>query len=188
MPSNNFVSEEQVKLYQGFVKGIREDLGRNVTLHIPGARKDCPNCLWDPVNRRSTGMYSPRAPFPTVTDNNGKTVTAPKPFTGGVCPVCNATGQVAEQTTKVVQCLIRYLKTDQQRYLVQGIEAQSDFRLKADIKFEQDFKNARFIEIDGIPTEKTVINRGGLRTLIQIIVFCKRSEWPPGFKKNVSAF
>lgn len=186
--ANNFVTEEQIKLYKGFVKGIREDLGRNVILHIPGPPKKCPNCLWDPVNRRSTGMFSPLSPFPTVTDHNGNSITGAQEFRGGICPVCNATGQTTTETTKVVQCGIRYLKSDHKRYIIQGIEAQNDFRLKADIKFESDFNAARIIEVDGIPTEMTVLNRGGLRDLIQIIVFCKRSEWPPGFKKDVSRF
>lgn len=181
----NFVTEDQIKQFKGFVKGIREDLGRDVVLHIPGAKKKCPNCLWDPVNRRSTGMYSPITPFPSVTDYKGNTITAAIPFTGGTCPICNAVGQVSSETTKIVQCLIRYLKTDQKRYIIQGVEADNDFRLKADIKFEADFKTCRFVEVDGTPAEVTLINKGGLRDLIQIIVFCKRSEWPAGFKGDV---
>ena len=184
-----FVSEEQIKLYKGFVVGIREDLGRKVTLHIPGTALNCPNCLFDSVNKRSAGIYSPlTAQFP-VTDHNKNTVSAPKEFRGGICPVCNAAGKVTSgETTKVVQCLIRHLKTDQKRYIVQGIEAENDFRLKCDIKFRSDFEKARVVEIDGIPAEVSTIIPGGLRDLIQIKVFLKKSEWGPGKAKDVTRY
>ncbi len=182
----NFVTEEQIKQFKGFVKGIREDLGRDVILHIPGPKVKCPNCLFDPVNKKSTNVYSPSSPFPSTTNYNGQTITASIPFTGGLCPVCNGTGQTTTETTKIVQCLIRYLKARQRQFLIAGVETENDFRLKADIKFEADFNSARIIEVDGMPTEMTLLNRGGLRDLIQIIVFTKTSDWPAGYKKDVS--
>lgn len=184
-----FVSENQIKLYKGFVVGIREDLGRKVTLHIPGTPLNCPNCLYDSVNKKSAGIYSPLpAQFP-VTDHNGVSTTEAKEFRGGICPVCNDAGKVTTgETTKVVQCLIRSLKTDQKRYIVQGIEADNDFRLKCDIKFRSDFEKTRIVEIDGIPAEVSTIIPGGLRDLIQIKIFLKKSEWPPGTAKDVTRY
>ncbi len=183
----NFVSEEQIALFNNvYLPGIREDLGRNVTLHIPGPKSRCKNCIWDPINKRSTGMYSPASPFGTTTTHDGNTITAAIPFTGGLCPVCNGTGQNTSEITKIYKCLVRYLKSDQKRYIVQAVEAENDFRLKAHISAEPDFIAARFVEIDGIPAEVKVINRGGLRDISQIIIFLKRSEWPLGKKKDVS--
>ena len=177
--SNNFVTNEQIALYKTFVVGIREDLGRLVTLHIPGPKTKCPNCLWDSVNHKGANIYSPSIPYPT-------NIPGPKEFKGGVCPVCNGTGQFTTETTKQVQCLIRWLKVEQKRYLIQGIEAENDFRLKADIKYLNDFKNARKVEIDGVPAEVTTIIKKGLRDLIQIVVFLRKSDWLEGKKKDVS--
>lgn len=178
--SNNFVSEEQINLYKTFVKGIREDLGRIVTLHIPGPKQKCFNCSWDPINKKSTGMYVPQTPLPSG--------QAYKPFVGGICPICHGTGQFTTETTKQVQALIRWLRTDQKRYVIQGLEAENDFRIKCDIKYHDDFKNARIVEIDGISTEVTTIIKRGLRDLIQIVVFLKRSEFGPGKKTDVSKY
>lgn len=187
--SENFVTKRHKQLYKGFVEGIREDLGRAVTLHIPGAYKACPNCLLDPANKKSTGIYSPRANFPSTTTWEGTVITAPVPFTGGICPVCNGTGQVQVETTKVIQCGVRALKTDQKRYIIQGIEAENDFRLKADIKYYDDFRKARIIEIDGVPCESSTDPiKAGLGDLIQIKVFCKRSNWNAGRKLGVSNY
>ncbi len=181
------VKDAQIKQFSGFLKDIREDLGRNVTLHIPGAKKKCQNCLFDPVNKRSTGIYSPSDPFFPVINHVGKLISTSIPFIGGICPVCNGTGQTTQETTKVVKCLIKYLKARQREFMIYGVETENDFRLKADIKFENDFKNARIIEVDGVPTELTLLNRGGLRDLVQVIVFTKMSDWPEGKKKNVSS-
>lgn len=187
--TNIFVKPQHIALYQRFVPGIRSDLGRDVTLHIPGTKLNCPNCLFDAVNKRSTNIYSPKVNQFPVTDHNGVSQAASIEFRGGICPICNGTGSVTSgETTKLVQCLIRHLKTDQKRYLVQGHEAENDFRLKADIKFQADFENARFLEIDGIPAEVSTIIPAGLRDLIQIKIFCKKSNFPPGFVKDVTRF
>ena len=177
----NFVSEDQILLYKKFVFGIREDLGRYVTLHIPGPKVKCPNCIFDPVNRRSAGMFKADNPYPA-------NMPGPTPFTGGICPVCNGTGQYTTETTKIVQALIRWLKVDQKKYLIQGLELENDFRIKCDIQYLNDFKSARYVVIDGTPAEVTTIVKKGLRDLIQIVVFLKRSEWGPGQQKDVTKF
>lgn len=180
--AGNFVNSEQIALYQGFVKGIREDLGRFVTLHIPGPPVMCPNCLFDPINHKSAGTYSPRTPYPSGT------IPGPTYFAGGQCPICNGTGQFTVEITKSVLAGIRWLKTEQSRYLIQGLEANNDFRLKCDIQYFEDFKKARRVDIDGIPTEVQAITKAGLSKLIQIKVFCKRSEFNPGMKTDVTKF
>lgn len=173
----NFVTEDQIALYKGFVQGIREDLGRDVILHIPGPKVKCGNCLFDPVNKRSTNVYSPSVPYPA-------NQPGPTPFKGGNCPVCNGVGQYTTEVTKVVQCLIRWLKGKEKSYEAYGINDDNDYRLKADISFLADFRNARKVVIDGTPTEVTIILQRGLRDLIQIVVFCKMSEFNSG--KNPS--
>ncbi len=182
----NFVTEKQISDFKFYLKGIREDLGRFVTLHIPGPKLQCPNCLTDPINKRSTNVYSPRNPFPPTTTFQGVAITSPIPFTGGLCPVCNGTSLVGTETTRTYQCMIRYLKSKQKQFAIEGVETENDFRLKADISTEADFKAARTIEVDGIPVYVTVITRGGLRDLSQIIIFCKMSDWPGGKKVDVT--
>lgn len=186
--TNILVSNAQIAQYQYFVKSIRSDLGRNVILHLPGIKKSCQNCLWDPINKRSTGIYSPQTPFLATVDYHGNPIAGPVPFKGGICPVCNATGSTTTEVTKLVQCGIRYLKSEKKQYLMQGIVLNNDYRLNADIKYIADFEKARIIEIDGAPAEVTAINKGGMRDLIKILVFCKNSEWPEGMKKDVEKY
>ncbi len=177
------VSAQQIAIYKAVVIQLRSDLGRNVILHIPGPKSRCYNCLFDVINKRSTGIYSPQVPLPA-----GKVY---KEFKGGICPVCKGTGQVTTEIQKTVLCLIRSLKVTNKRYLVQGIEAENDYRLKTDIAFMQDFLNARIVVIDGIPAEVKTIVKSGLKNLIQIIIYLKRSEFNGGSNKanqDVSRF
>ena len=177
-----FINEQQIALFKFYVKGIRSDFGRSITLHIPGPKNDCPNCLFDPVNKRSTGMYKPKTPYPA-------SIPGPFNFVGGICPVCNGTGQYATEITKVIdKALIRALKVDQKKYLIQGLEAENDFRIKVDIKHIEDMKAARVVVIDGFPCEVTTIIKKGLRDLIQIVVYLKLSEWPTGRQEDVSRY
>lgn len=180
MATNIFVSPEQRQLYKTFVEGIRSDLGRNVILHIPGPKKRCPNCIYDPIAKKSTGMYQPQFPLPAGVVHI--------PFTGGTCPVCNGTGQYTTEVTKQVLAGIRWLKADQKRYVIQGLEAENDFRIKCDIKYYEDFKKVRIVDIDGIPAEVTSILKKGLGELIQIVVFLRKSEYNPGKKTDVSRY
>lgn len=179
-----FVQPRHFQLYKEFVEGIRSDLGRNITLYLPGDKRDCPNCLFDPINKKSTNVYSPKSPFPT--DINGG---ASQFFRGGVCPVCSGTGQVQSgQDSIIVNALIRWLKEEKQYKWIQGVHDVNDYRVKADIKFFENFKNARVVEIDGVPCEVTNIRKRGLGTLIQVEVILKKSEWPPGFKQDVTKY
>lgn len=177
------VSEEQIGIYRTTTQALVSDLGRNVTIYIPGPKKECWNCLIDPINKRSTGIYAPKPLLVPA----GQVL---KPFTGGICPVCNGTAQFTTQTSKVIKCSIRWLKAIQKGYVVQGFDAENDFKLKAPINNQADFENARYVEIDGVNCQVSAIVKRGLRDLIWINVWLKRSEWSSGSRgtQDVSKF
>lgn len=65
------------QLYQDGIDTIIFYLGRPCRFVMPGPRAQCPNCLFDPVAMRSSGVY------------NG---SGPRPFNRPPCPVCNRSG------------------------------------------------------------------------------------------------
>lgn len=172
------VQEEQIQLYKFYVPAIISDLGRNVELRIPGPKKKCFNCLYDSINQKSAGVYSPQTPVPT-----GSVLV---PFTGGICPVCNGTGKFTTQIIKIIKCGIRSLKDKEKSFAAQGFDENFDFRLKAPISAYDDFGNARVVVVDGIPCQVQSRIKKGLRDLIQVVVFVKVSDWPKGFAADVS--
>lgn len=175
------VPDEFITIYKSTLTAMREDLGRFVTLHIPGKKTRCPNCLFDPVNKRSSNVYSPRNPYPAG-------ISGPQEFKNTTCPICNGTGNVTTETTKSVKCLIRTLKKGEKDMEIYGQEDENFYQVKADIKYFNDFKNARIVEIDGVPTEVQRLAKRGLRDLVQVVAWCKISEWGPGKKTDVSRY
>ena len=185
--SNRLVNEGQIRQFKDYVRQIREDIGRNVILHLSATKVRCPNCLWSPIDHKSTNIYSPKLIPTGIKGYNGASVATP--FTGGLCPWCNGTGQVPQtEITKIVKCLVRWLNTGEERYLVQGIMAENDVRLKADIVYKNDFLNSRIVEIDGSPFQVKQIVPAGLRDLSYVKVFLQQSPWPAGKKKDVGQF
>lgn len=180
MATNILVSEDQKAQYRFFVEAIRSDLGRIITIRSLGPKFRCFDCLWDPINKKSAGIYSPQFPLPAGQVH--------RPFTGGICPICNGTGQYTTEATKQVTAGIRWLKADQKRYVLQGLEAENDVRIKVDLKYYNDLKNCRLVEIDGTTCEVTAMIKRGLGKLIYVTVFLKRSEYGPGKPTDVSKY
>jgi hypothetical protein len=136
----------------------------------------------DAVNNRSTGMFRATSPYPT-------NIPGPIPFIGGICPVCNGTGQYTTEITKLIdKALIRWLKVDQKRYLIQGLESDNDVRIKVDISHTADLIAARKVTIDGKDFEITTILPKGLQQLIYVTVFLKVSQPLPGRSTDVSRY
>jgi len=115
-------------------------------------------------------------------------MAGPIEFKNTTCPVCNGTGLVTTETIKSIKCLIRWLKKGDKDFEMFGINDDNYFQIKADIKYIKDFQNARKVVIDGQPTEVQRINKRGLRDLVQVVVWCKVSQWNPGTTTDVSKF
>lgn len=175
------VPDQFIQIYKTTLTDMREDLGRFVKLHIPGKHTKCPNCLYDPVNHRSSNVYSPRTPYPAG-------IVGPIEFKNTTCPVCNGTSNVSTETIKSVKCLVRWVKKGDKQFEDFGQEDENYFQVKGDIKYFNDFKNARVIEVDGVPTYVARLQKRGLRDLVQVVAFCTRSEWPTGGKKDVGKY
>lgn len=73
-------------VFQSGIDSIINQLGRPCKLYLDGKKSPCPNCYFDAVAGRSTGVY------------NG---TGPRPFTRPPCPVCKGTGY--DPATAVVE-------------------------------------------------------------------------------------
>jgi hypothetical protein len=69
------------------IDDIIDLFGKDCQLHYKATKFEiCPNCYYDPVNKRSTGRYKPGGPepFPTAT----------------TCPVCDGKGRVQTDTVQ----------------------------------------------------------------------------------------
>ena len=53
---------------------------------------DCPNCVYDPIGRKSSNRFQDGGPVPF-------------PY-GGVCPLCNAAGRKGVETTEDINVAV----------------------------------------------------------------------------------
>lgn len=171
MGRSNFVSEHHDKVYRDTVSKLRQDLGRIVKVYSPGKANKCPNCLWSPVSKQSANVYSPNPNYPTADG-----IPGPTPFTHGVCPVCQGSGQYSRLTVKNILCHVRWLVPKDKEWTPLGETLNADCRLQADIRYLNDFQRTPIkVLVDNQPMEVKKVYQRGLKKLVQVIVFLKAS-------------
>jgi len=81
-PFSGIITADMKTLYTNMIDSLLEATALTVPCRLVYGETDwtlCPNCTYDPVNNRSSGIY------------NG---TGPRSFTRGmVCPICNGRGK-----------------------------------------------------------------------------------------------
>jgi len=108
------------KFQDGFDEYIRA-MGREVTLELPVIYTDCPNCIYDSVNKNSTGRHDPSFVRPVyifpstseeekvypqpfnIIDDSGVTYDPNGQVTqivrSAICPVCKGKGRLVSKPT-----------------------------------------------------------------------------------------
>lgn len=76
---------------------LNDNIGKNCRLTYPELRSDCPNCIYDSVQRKSSNKYQSGGPIP---------------FLSGVCPYCRGTGVLATPQTEVIRLRVYWTKKD----------------------------------------------------------------------------
>lgn len=170
MGKSHFITDDHDKLYRDTVRKIREDIGRKVKVHIPGPRVKCPNCIWNSTDHKSSGAYGPTSPYPSD-------IPGPTPFSNGPCPVCRGSGQYTRTIIKEILCHVRWRIPGENEKTSIGELEGFECRLQADIKHMPDFRNSVKIEVDTFPMELGKLYPRGLKKLIQVLVFLKRSDF-----------
>lgn len=118
-----------------------EELGRPCKIYIEGIKQQCPNCNFDQIQGRSSGIY------------NG---TGPKPFSSPPCPVCKGTGYdptTNYQTVIKTFSIKRNLK--QQELVAAGITdiPQDVIRIKGYVSDVPPLLQMKYMIIDYLNTD-----------------------------------
>ncbi len=117
------------KTYKTLIKQVVEDLHKNILAHMPPIKADCPNCIWDAVNKTSSGTF--QSSFITPVTIFGNVIT-PSLFTRSRCPVCFGLGYLASPVTKNLKALVKWNpKTDDTLLILPaGREGEPVVRIK----------------------------------------------------------
>lgn len=132
------IKQQVNRVFAAKVKQLTSDLSDRSS--VVAVRKDtvaCPNCVYDPVLKASSGKYQ---------------VGGPTPFTGKQCPVCKSKGQVTTETRREIKCNVRWglLEPQDNIVLSAGEEVTELARLKCDLeRYGKIVDAAAYFVVDG---------------------------------------
>lgn len=118
-----------ITIYQSRIDALINQLGKNVYLEFDPIRDSCPNCEFDSIRRRSTGVYK---------------IGGPRPFARGrQCPYCKGRGLTETPVNKCIKCLIKWIPEDAENYGVSIAQSKDIVRFKAFLTDADDLTRAR---------------------------------------------
>ena len=91
--AGNFITGDIDSLFRDSMEKLVDDLGTKSTfaIELPSPFQQCPNCVYDPVAKASSGKYNS---------------TGPTPFSGKLCPVCRGKGDTAKPVIRQIPAVI----------------------------------------------------------------------------------
>jgi len=115
-----------------FMNGaLINQLGKNVHLEFDPIKTPCPNCTFDTVRNRSTGIYIPGGP---------------REFKRGrKCPWCKGRGLLETSVTKCIKCLIKWNPSDAINFGISVNQKKGIVRLKTFLSEADDLSRANTI-------------------------------------------
>jgi len=147
--------------YQSIIREVVEDLSNDVTVLNPAARVNCPDCLYDSVTNKSSGIFDSSfvAPVTVFAGTSSERTISPTAFSRGRCPICFGEGQLEATSTTVIKALIDFFP-DELRAENSGLHPESFGRdgrtyiiLKAHSKYYETLLNAIAVLHEGIRWE-----------------------------------
>jgi len=117
------------KIYKDLIKQVVEDLHKPILVFSPPTKEDCPNCVYDFVNKTSSGNF--QTSFVTPVIIFGETIN-PVSFTRGRCPVCYGAGHLENAVKRNVKALVKWNpgRADDIETLPVGREGHAVVRIK----------------------------------------------------------
>jgi len=96
------------KQYKDLIKQVVEDLHKPIIVSLPPSKEDCPNCIYDYINKKSSGHFDSSFTVPVVIFGN---TINPVSFSRSRCPVCFGEGHLEEAVNRSVKALVKWNPT-----------------------------------------------------------------------------
>ena len=140
MASRDIIGRRTKELWGRNIHKVFKGLGRCVTIFKPDVESDCPNCLYDAINRESTGKYKTGGPIP---------------FTRGRCPYCRGRGYLRTPRKKNIDALVTWrpepgsMIRNDTMFTEAGKESDTIVRIKTDPCHYDLIRTSKYAVIDG---------------------------------------
>lgn len=137
------------KIYKELITQVNIDLHKVIIAHMPPEKADCPNCIWDSVNKISSGTFQSSFVSPVTIFGN---VITPNPFSRGRCPICLGIGYLSIPSARNIKTLVKWNPKgyNEIQPTPAGREGDPIVRIKALRKDFDTIVNAEYFTVDGV--------------------------------------
>ncbi len=153
------VKDNLIRIYQSRIDALINQLGTNVHLEFNPIKTPCPNCTFDNIRKRSTGIYIPGGP---------------RPFSRGrQCPWCKGRGFEETPVQKCIKCLAKWNPQDAADFGISVSKRKGVVRLKTFLT-----------EADDLIRANTVIAEADIVSQLKLRVKLIKGPIPVGLRED----
>ena len=140
------------KIYKDLIKQVVADLHKPIFVYLEPDKEDCPNCIYDRVNNKSSGKFD--TSFIASTVVFGATIT-PTTFSRSRCPICYGVGYLENENVRNVKALVRWNPggADNLEILPVGREGHAVVRIKTLYTNYDTVVGAAYFLVEGVRCE-----------------------------------
>lgn len=147
------------KNYKKVMNEVIKDLSDDITVVSAPQKIDCPNCVYDSVSKKSTGIYdtSFSAPITVFSGTSSERTVSPVSFTRGRCPVCFNEGVLVIENKATIRGRFDFfpdaVSTGPGKGLVPepyGRDGKTYSQITAHCKYYELLLNATYVEFFGV--------------------------------------
>jgi len=153
MPSNRRIGHKTKDRFKKAWEHVRDGLGRSIIIYLADTRSECPNCYYDKIHDRSSGIPKSAPGDPDY-------------FTIGRCPVCRGKGVLTVARRKCIHGIVIWDPSgdgaNAMTFSEAGVDGATVVEIKVDVCYLDLIKNSKYAVIDGIKVKlaKPPIIRG----------------------------
>jgi len=153
------ISDELIGIYQSRIDALINQLGKNITLEFAKIRVPCPNCLFDTMRDRSTGIFR---------------TGGPRPFARGRrCPWCKGNGFEESDNGKCIKALLKWNPKEASNYGIDITKHRGIVRIKTFLT-----------EFDDLVRAETVIVNKDIQGVARFRVKLIKGPIPVGLRED----
>lgn len=140
------------KTYHNLITQVVADLSKTILAHMPPDKEQCPNCLWDAINNKSSGTFNSTFVTPVVIFGN---TISPSSFTRGRCPICFGVGYLTSPVIRNIKALVKWNPKGSSALEITpaGREGAPVVRIKVPRVNFDSIVSAEYFTVDGVKCE-----------------------------------
>lgn len=142
MARSRKVGSKAKKRWQQSMSRLIDGLGRRIIVYLQEKRSECPNCYYDKMHDKSSGIPKVDSSSPTY-------------FTAGRCPVCAGRGVRVTARKRCIEGMVIWnpqggSAQNSLTFSEAGFEGATSVEIKTNVCYLDLIKESKYVVIDGV--------------------------------------